>query len=165
MALSENIVIRKAVPWDYEALCELFDQVDAIHRDNLPWMYQKMEGPVRNKTLIEAFIADEKVGLFVADFDGLLLGFILAFIREAPAGSIYRQRRYVLIENMTVKEGERRKGIGRSLMGKACQWAIEKGATTIDLHVYDFNEEAVRFYRTLGFDSVRSFMSKPLKEI
>jgi diamine N-acetyltransferase len=160
-----SMVIRKAAPGDYDALCEIFEQADALHSDNLPWMYQKIEGPARNKTLIEALIADEKVGLFVADFDVRVLGFILAFLREAPAGSVYRQRRYALIENMAVKEGERRKGIGQALMKKVSQWAMEKGATTIDLHVYDFNEEAVRFYQTLGFDSVRRFMSKPLKEI
>jgi diamine N-acetyltransferase len=158
------MVIRKAVSGDYDALCELIDQVDAIHRNKLPWMYQKPEGPVRDKKLIDDLIANETIGLFVAEIDGLLLGFIHAAVREAPAYSVFRQRRYVLIDNIAVKEGAQHKGIGRALMKTACQWAAEKGATAVDLHVYYFNEEAVSFYRNLGFDSVRLFMSKSLKE-
>jgi diamine N-acetyltransferase len=160
-----NMIIRKAVPWDYDALCALFDQVDALHRDKLPGMFQKPEGPVRDKKHIEALMANEDVALYIAEADGCLLGFVHAVVRESPQRSIYRQRRYALIDNMAVKKGERRKGIGQSLMKKASQWAIEKGATTIDLCVYDFNEEAVRFYQSLGFNGVWRFMSKPLKEI
>jgi diamine N-acetyltransferase len=160
-----NMLIREAVTWDYDALCELFGQVDALHRDKLPEMFRKPEGPIREKTNIEELIANEDVGLYVAEVDGIVLGFIHAVVRESPPRSVYRQRRYALIDTMAVKKGEQRKGIGQSLMEKACQWAIEKGATSIDLCVYEFNEEALRLYRSRGFDSVWRLMSKPLKEI
>jgi len=41
-----GVVIREAAADDYEVLCELFDEVDALHRDNLPQIFQKPTGPV-----------------------------------------------------------------------------------------------------------------------
>jgi hypothetical protein len=39
-----EISVRKATAKDYNSLCELFDEMDALHRDNLPHIFQKPGG-------------------------------------------------------------------------------------------------------------------------
>ena len=60
-----EVVIREAAADDYAVLCELFDEVDALHRDNLPQIFQKPTGPVWEQETYRGLITDENVGLFV----------------------------------------------------------------------------------------------------
>jgi hypothetical protein len=79
-----EVSIRKATAEDYPALCKLFDEVDALHRGNLPHIFQKPNGPVREHDYYLGLIADESVGLFVAQVGGELVGFVHSVIRDAP---------------------------------------------------------------------------------
>jgi GNAT superfamily N-acetyltransferase len=153
-------IIRKAKPQDYEALCELIDQVDALHRDHLPGIYRKPEGPVRDKEEVATLLTDDNVGLFVAEMEGELAGYIHAFVRDTPPIPVFVPRRFIMIDSMAVKKNERRKGIGQALIAKVHQWAIEKEATSVELNVYEFNQEAIMFYEALGYEVVRHLMSK-----
>jgi GNAT superfamily N-acetyltransferase len=157
-----EILIRKAVPQDYADLCALFDQVDALHRDRLPWLFRKPEGPGREVSEILAWLEADDVALFVAEVGGKLAGFIHAYIRESPPYPIFFPRRWVNIDTMVVDRVLQRKGIGGALMGKVHQWAEEKGATSIELSVYAFNREAIAFYQAQGYKVVRHLMSKSL---
>jgi len=71
-------------------------------------------------------------------------------------------RQYAIIDGIAVKSELRGHGIGRSLMHRIQEWAITRGATAIELNVYEFNIEAVHFYHRLGFDTLSRRMSKPL---
>jgi ribosomal protein S18 acetylase RimI-like enzyme len=47
---------------------------------------------------------------------------------------------------------ERRKvGVGQTLVDYACTWALEHGAGALIVGVYADNQEAVAFYRSVGF--------------
>jgi hypothetical protein len=56
-----QLSIREAVASDYESLCALFNEGDALHRENLPWVFQRPEGAVREKDHVLDLIADEAV--------------------------------------------------------------------------------------------------------
>ena len=43
-------------------------------------------------------------------------------------------------------------------------WAIAKGATSIELNVYEFNETAISFYERLGYQTLSRKMSKQLRK-
>jgi hypothetical protein len=44
-----EINVRKATADDYNSVCELFDEIDALHRDNLPHIFQKPSGAAREE--------------------------------------------------------------------------------------------------------------------
>jgi len=71
-----EIVIRRAVETDYEHLCRLWDQVDRLHRQRLPYIYRRPDGPVREWDYFAGLLADENVGLCLAELAGELVGFI-----------------------------------------------------------------------------------------
>jgi len=42
------------------------------------------------------------------------------------------------------------------------KWAIAKGATAIELNVYEFNKTAIAFYEALDYETLSRRMSKVL---
>jgi len=159
-----NITIRDAEAHDYDALCALTGQVDAQHRDNLPDRFQKPRGPVRERDYILNLLSDENVGLFVAEVDGKVVGFVHVAIRETSPIPIFVPRRYGVIDTIAVDADLRLAGIGRALMDSAHKWALDKGASAVELNVYEFNEGALSFYHALGYEPVSRQLSRQLTE-
>jgi ribosomal protein S18 acetylase RimI-like enzyme len=157
-----DVHIREAAASDFDGLCTLFDEVDSLHQVNLPHLFQKPPGPVRDRGYVRGLIADEGVGLLVAQVDGELAGLVCVMIREPPDVPLFVPRRYAVVDNLVVTTPLRRRGIGRALMDRAQQWAAEQGADSVELTVWAFNEEALAFYRGLGFDTASRTMAKRL---
>lgn len=154
--------IREATTADYEALCALFDEGDALHRENLPHVFRKPEGPVRDWEFVLSLIAEEKVGLFVAQAENELAGLICVLVRESPAIPIFVPRRYAVIDNIVVRDRFRRRGVGRALVERAHEWATVQGVEEIELNVWAFNRGAVAFYRRLGYETASLRMTRRL---
>ena len=152
--------IRKASAADYEALRSLFEEGDALHREHLPHIFQRPQGPARGRDYVLGLIADPDVGLFVAQAEGQLVGLICVLVREAPAVPILVPRRYAVVDNLVVSEGFRREGIGRALMERAQAWAVAQGVEAIELNVWEFNRGAMAFYWQLGYQTASRKMSK-----
>jgi diamine N-acetyltransferase len=158
-----EISVRKATADDYNALCELFDEGDALHRDNLPHIFQKPNGAAREQDYFAGLIADENVALLVAEAGGNLVGFVHAILRDPPAMPVFVPRRYAVVDGIVVRSGFQNQGIGKILMDNMQEWAIARGATSIELNVYEFNKTAISFYERLGYQTFSRKMSRELK--
>lgn len=158
------IEIREATSEDYDDLCVVIDQVDTLHCENLGQIFQKPRGPIRDKAYILSLIEDEDTGLFVAEVSGEVTGFVHIAICESPPISIFVPRRYAVVENLAVSQGFRQAGVGRALMERAHQWASAQEATEIELTVYEFNETAIDFYQSLGYETQSRHMYRPVRE-
>lgn len=158
-----QITIREVGLQDFDQLCELMDLVDELHLVNLPQLFQKPRGPVHEEEYIFGLIEDESVGLLIAEIGGQLIGFVHLILCEARPIPIFAQRWYAMIDNLGVKEEFRRFGVGRALMEQAHQWALAKGASSIELNVFEFNQDAIAFYCRLGYETLSRRMSKSLK--
>lgn len=155
--------LREAVPADYEGLCALFEEVDALHRASVPGVFQATGGAVRERAFVEGMISDPAVGLFVAEADDALVGLMHVVLRTTSGFPILVPRRYAVIESVVVARAHRRAGIGRALMAKAQAWAVDHGASEIELNVWEFNRESITFYETLGYQTASRKMSSPLR--
>jgi ribosomal protein S18 acetylase RimI-like enzyme len=158
-----EISIRKATAEDYNSLCELFDEIDALHRDNLPHIFQKPSGAAREKDYYLGLIADENVALLVAEVGKKLVGFVHAIVRDTPVIPVFIPRRYAIVDGIVIQSEFQNHGIGKILMDKMQEWATTKGAVSIELNVYEFNETAISFYEKLGYQIFSRKMSKELK--
>ena len=165
-----RFAIRAATKRDYDALNQIIDHVDALHREHLSHIFQKPDGPPRDREYILGVLADESYGLFVAETEGPVpshaegpvLGFVQLAVRDALPIPILVPRRVAVVENLAVREDVRRAGIGRALMRRAQRWAEELGAAEIELNVYEFNQAAIDFYHSLGYATSSRRMSKRL---
>lgn len=157
-----EMIYRRATTEDYDHLCELFDELDALHRHNLPHLFQKPGGAALERDYFLAMIDDEDVALFVAELGKELVGFVHAMLRHAPDMLVFVPRRYAVVDSIVVKSGFQNRGVGTKLMDTMQKWAIEQGATSIELNVYEFNETAISFYEGLGYRTLSRKMSKEL---
>jgi len=155
--------IRKASAEDYESLCTLFDELDVLHRDNLPHIFKKPDGPVRELDYFLGLTSDENIGLFVAETEGIVVGFVHAIIKDSPDIPIFVPRYFTVVDNIVVKPGFQNHGIGELLMDKMQEWSIAKGATSIELNVYEFNSSAISFYEKCGYKTFSRKMNKKLE--
>jgi diamine N-acetyltransferase len=149
-----GVVIREAAADDYESLCELFDEVDALHRDNLPHLFRKSMSPFWEETYDLGLITDEDVGLFVAEVNQTVVGYVHAVMRDTPAMPILVPRRYAVVDGLGVRSDFRGGGIGRKLMHRIHEWAAVKGAIAIELNVYEFNENAREAFAAMGYSTL-----------
>jgi len=154
--------IRAAVAEDYGGLCSLYDELDELHRLNLPRTFRRAKGPSREKEYLLSLMRDGNVGLFVACSAGALVGMVCVVEREAPALPIFVPRRYAVIDSLVVTSESRRTGLGRALIERAQEWAQARGLCEVELGVWEFNHAALGFYESLGYRTVYRRMSRRL---
>jgi GNAT superfamily N-acetyltransferase len=141
----------------------VLDEVDALHRDALPHMFRKPDGPVREREdILEQVAGGVNMGLFVADVDGQVVGVLQVLICESPPERLLVPRYYASIDDLVVRKSWRRQGIGRALMARAEEWARERDLERIELGVWEFNADAIRFYERLGYVTQSRTMIKPM---
>ena len=161
-----RFAIRAATERDLDALNQIISDVDALHREQLPHIFQEPDGPPRDREYMLGVLADESCGFFVAEEqgppEGPILGLVQVIIRNTLPIPILVPRRIAFVETLAVRDGFRRAGIGRALMDHAQHWAEEQGATEIDLSVHEFNQAAISFYHSLGYATSSRRMSKRL---
>ena len=150
-----EISIRPAILDDCERLVELFEISDELHRDALPTVFKRQSASQQVKSL-HALLEDPAVIVLAADggADGLV-GALHARRMVSPAMSILHPRRYAMVESVVVRPDRRKQGIGRRLMKWIHRWARDQGIFEVQLTVWEFNEDASRFYEALGYDILR----------
>jgi GNAT superfamily N-acetyltransferase len=83
---------------------------------------------------------------------------ILAFDGGAPAGfalyfytySTFEAKPSLYLEDLFVLPELRGRGLGKALLVRLAQIALERGCGRLQWQVLDWNEPAIRFYRSLG---------------
>jgi GNAT superfamily N-acetyltransferase len=153
-AVDSLIRVRRAGMGDYEAMCALFDELDAFHRRGRPDMFRAFAPPARSREQVARWLAGAQSTVLVAEGGGGLVGLVLLSTR-APvdfAGAV--PRKTVEVENLVVRADHRGRRVGRVLLAEAMEWARQRQATHVEVVVHDFNRDAERFYS--GFCFVRS---------
>ena len=87
-----------------------------------------------------------KEAVFVAELEGKVVGFIHVHIYN----TLYFEA-MVNILGLAVSSKHRKKGIGRALIKRAEEWALEKDITLVRLNSGGTRKGAHEFYRSLGY--------------
>ncbi len=95
----------------------------------------------------------------VAVVDGVVAG--MALLTEAPYAPLFEQRA-VHAHYLHVRDGFRRRGVGKALMAAAAGWADEVGAEHVMTSVLPQLRETQRFYARLGLTPVVVRRSAPV---
>ena len=139
-----NCTIREASPDDLDDVFALTEQFAASFR------------PDRESFdhCVSHLMPDESAKLFVAEYDGQIAGYCLGFDHYA----LYANGRVSWVEEITVREELRRKGIGRALMNACEAWARLRGSKLVGLAT----RRAAQFYAALGYEESAVYFRKLL---
>ena len=146
--------IRPLQQADFEAVNGLFEQVDRIHREWYPRRFRKAE-PSREASYLEGLITDPQTDLLVAVWEGQVAGMLLLFEKTFRDHPLIIPQTFALLDVIVVDEAFRRKGIGQALFAEAKSWAKARNLDRLEIHVYDKNQQALSFYKKLGFLSLK----------
>ena len=82
----------------------------------------------------------------IAEWDGEPAGFALWFYNF----STFRGRHGIYLEDLFVRPDFRSKGLGKALLRHLARRCVAEGLPRLEWWVLDWNEPALRFYRSIG---------------
>jgi GNAT superfamily N-acetyltransferase len=131
-----NIIVRRAEKGDCPRLLQLVQELAEYER-------APNEVTVTLSHFEESGFGKSPVWwAFVAEVDGIIVGFALYYIRYSTWKG---QRMY--LEDIIVTNEWRGKGIGKLLMDRLIQEARDRGWNAIIWQVLEWNEPAINFYK------------------
>ncbi len=155
--------IRYAAREDLPQVNELRSQVNRLHAEGRPDIFR----PGFCEELRERVYAEfegEDSDVIVAVSGGTVCGFLIAqYIRRLESAYCH-PREFYRVEEFGVSPAYQRQGIGTALIAFCREEAEKRGFTKMELDVWEFNQDAQKFYEAVGFRTYRRYMEMGVSE-
>ena len=148
--MDERIIIRKAKISDFQGIHNLIMQVHRLHVNERNDIYKDVD-PMDFEEFRTELSNSNNIYL-IAELENEIVGICFSQIKEISNNKIMKNRKILHIENICVDENHQKKGIGKKLYKQIVQLAKEKNIDNIELMVWGFNENAIKFYKNLGMN-------------
>lgn len=149
-----SLLIRSATMDDTPLILELIKGLAEYER--LPHEVTATETGLRTAL----FGSTPGAEVLIAEWQGQSAGFALYF----HTFSTFLGRRGIWLEDLFVRPANRGVGIGRELLRALARVAVERGCGRLEWAVLDWNEDAIRFYRSLGAEAKDEWTTYRLTE-
>lgn len=156
MNLQKKLSIRKLKSEDYGDIDSLMRQLHQIHVDARPDMYAEIEHPYSEEYFMKLIKNDKIIGV-AAEVDKKVVGLCIATMRDK---SNMVEMPIAYVDELVVDKEFRRQGIAKRLYAFVEEEARQRGAKRLDLMVWEFNKEALEFYKSLGMTVQRYILEK-----
>ena len=143
-------MIREMNLNDYEDVRILVKQIHELHLSNRPDIYN--DGESFPKEYFEKVLSDANNLNYVYVESKKIVGVLNATLQHTNPLPIIKPRTYYFIENIVVDKNHRRKGIAKKLFSYLTLKAKENNIDSIELNVWSFNTEAIKFYESMGMN-------------
>ena len=154
--------IRKASAEDIPAIVRLNREVQALHANWRPAFYKAPGEEPEVARYFADHMADDEGEFAIYERDGDALGYIWIAVQDRPETPFTHASRRVLVNQLTVAEVARERGVGSALLEWAQMRARVLAADAIVLDHLVENGQAARFYRHRGYDDLRLVRMKLL---
>ena len=155
------MVIRALNENDYDALAALYLQLDEMHVAARPdyFIPRKSDEVYPKDAFLHnlAYPGCTECGVFEGD---TLIGFASATLWNESG--MRKDLKTVCLDNIFVLPTYRRRGVAAKLFREIESWAKEQGATRLELHTWDFNEDAIAMYKAMDMAPQRYVLEKKL---
>ena len=149
-------MIRKANKDDIKRIIELLHQVNMVHHVIRPDLFRPHTTKY-NEQELEAMLNDESKPVFVFD-DGEVQGYAFCQVSEIRNNQLLEDIKTLYIDDICVDENARGKHVGKALYEYVRDYAKSIGCNNITLNVWEGNEPALRFYRSMGMQVQKTTM-------
>ena len=139
--------IRTANLTDIEKILFLENQVFELHsKKRSDWIGKNPLTYDSIKNIIES----NNGKIFIAEDNNEIVGHCIINIREIKNHNMFHDMKNIEIDDLCVDEKHRKKGIGKKLFEEVKTYSKENGINFIELMVWEFNENARKFYENMG---------------
>ncbi len=152
--------IRKAKAGDFEAVHQLVQQVHTLHANARPDIFYNAD-PLTQQDY-QSIIQNENVIALSAVSAGKVVGYACAELRHALKDPILKPRIVAHLNVLSVSPDSQKHGAGKALLHAAEAEAKKRGASSMELLVWEFNENAAAFYRRLGMSARSTVLEQKL---
>ena len=143
--------IRNMTLNDYNDIDRLMAQVHLLHVNGRPDLYIDVDH-IYSYEQFKEMVENEDMITILAEENEKVLGICMITMRSKTC---MIKRRTAYMEDLCVDESCRGRGIGKALFLYAKEASVKMGAERLDLMVWDFNEDARKFYEKMGMKPQR----------
>jgi ribosomal protein S18 acetylase RimI-like enzyme len=153
-----DLVIRPARPGDGEGIARCHRDSATTYVEQAPDLF-RMPDPGGYVDWIEADLREEHAEdslALVAEVGGEIAGHLEGHLMEPMESARWQSvrgldERRLFVDALAVSAAHRRRGVGRSLMAAAEDWARTRGAESVQLDTWIDSPLSVPFYESLGY--------------
>jgi GNAT superfamily N-acetyltransferase len=138
--LTDHATLRRARPGDEDGILACIQALADYEKE--PDAVETTAGDLRESL----FGPSPSVFAHVVEKNGQIIGIAVWFLNY----STWTGRHGVYLEDLFVRETERRHGYGRALLQALARVCAERGYRRFEWSVLDWNEPSIAFYRSLG---------------
>ena len=144
--------IRKATSLDSLLLSTLCMDVQKLHAQNHPMIFKEPLSSDFAFSFFEKMFPDDTKYIYIAEENEQALGYIFFKVVERDENPFLFSRRYLLIDQISVRPEAQGQGVGKALLQKVEVVARELDIPRIELGSWDFNTGAHSFLERMGFE-------------
>ena len=156
--------VRRAVNADVPKIMDLLIQVDMVHHNGRPDIFN---GPATKYTeeQLKNIIADDLTPVFVCvDDDNIPMGHAFCIHKQIIGDNVLTDIKTLYIDDICVDEAARGKHVGKALYDYVIDYAKNAGYYNVTLNVWACNPGAMKFYESMGLKVQKIGMEKILNE-
>ena len=158
--------IRTAKAADIRFILKLSDQINRQHHQGAPNVFSSPDKSTNGSEAYWLGLMLEPEGHFlVAEEKDQIVAFLVGKITQNIGVSFIQGHKVARVNTIVVGDDAQGQGLGKKMMRAFNQWSQAKGATELRLEVMEFNQDAQRFYESLGMVTQSRIMSMPLEDV
>ena len=156
-----NSEIRFAKETELEEINKLRKQVNDLHVKGKPEIFKAGFSEELKNYVYDVFY-NERNKIVVCDCDGIIAGYAILNHISKPESPFSYARDFLDIDEFCVDVHYRRQGIATQMIQYIQDYAKNEDFTRIELNMWEFNQEALAFYESIGFTTYRRYMEMKL---
>lgn len=153
-------IFRKAKLDDFSGVLLLKNEIHQKHVHAEPDFYRNPQNAITEEEYLQELQQHE---VYVLEDDAAIMGYVFAYIMEVRDNPLILDQKIFFIDDYCIKSSARQRGYGRAMFEEIEKLARSQDCTSIELSVWDFNEEAKIFYEKMHMRKTRIRMKKTLQ--
>ncbi|MBP5171089.1 MAG: GNAT family N-acetyltransferase [Bacteroidales bacterium] len=142
-------MIRRANKNDIPGLMALLYQVAAVHHDIRPDLFKSGTTKYTEQELSD-LLDDTDKAVFVFEDGGKILGHAFCQLSEIKDHRLLQDIKTLYIDDICVDEAARGRHVGKALYDYVLDFARSMDCYNVTLNVWEGNDAALAFYRSMG---------------